>query len=139
MRLDPRFFPAQFRLALLSSRLGRKDRTEQLLRNIIKQAESMTDPQHLLTPVLGEAHYMLGLLLNEFPERVDEAEKELLTADKLEPRQARNAYALATFYLQHKKWDESERFARQFAELTGNSPQSQELLRHILTARASAP
>jgi len=138
MRLDPRFFPAQFRLALLSSRLGEKDRTEELLRNIIKQAESMTDPQHLLTPVVGEAHYMLGLLLNEYPERLKEAEAELLAADKIEPRQARNAYALATFYLQHQQWEEAERFARQFAELTNNSPQSQELLQHILSQRPAA-
>lgn len=139
IRLDPGFFPAQFRLALLSSRLGRKERTEQLLRNIVKQAQSMTDPQRLLTPVIGEAHYMLGLLLKEFPDRVDEAEKELLTADRIEPRQARNAYALATFYLQHSKWDNAERFARQFAELTGNSQQSQELLRHIFVQRSRAP
>lgn len=135
IRLDPRFFPAQFQLALVSSRQGKKDRTEQLLRGIIKQAESMTDPQHLLAPVLGEAHYMLGLLLNERPESVAEAERELLAADKIEPRQARNAYALATFYEQHGKWDEAEHFAAKFAELAPNSPEAAELPRQVRAAR----
>jgi len=136
IRLDPRFFPAQFQLALLSSRHGKKDRTEQLLRDIIKQAEGMTDPQMLLSPVLGEAHYLLGLLLNERPERVKDAEQELLAADKIQPGQARNAYALATFYAQHGKWDEAERFAQRYAGLAASSPDRGELLRQIRAARA---
>ena len=137
IRLDPRFFPAQFQLALVYSRQGKKDRTEQLLRGILKQAEGMTDPQHLLAPVLGDAHYMLGLLLNERADRVAEAERELLAADKIDPRQARNAYALATFYAQHGKLEEAERFAEKYAELALGSPDAAELLRQVRAARAA--
>ncbi|MCE9553234.1 MAG: HEAT repeat domain-containing protein [Planctomycetes bacterium] len=137
IRLDPRFFPAQTQLALLYTRQGKKDRTEQLFRGIIKQAENMTDPQHLLAPVLGDAHYMLGLLLKERPDRVEEAERELLAADKIEPRLVRNAYALATFYAQHGKLEQAESFAEKYAELAPGSPDAAELLKQVRAARAA--
>src|SRR5262249_50187773 len=138
-RLDQRFFPPKFNLAMLYSRQKKKDRTEQLYRDVLKEAAAMTDPQHLLKPVQIEAHCLLGILLNENPKRTDEAAKELLAAWELDPKNVEVAYALATFNLEHGHLDKAEEYAKKLVQLRPDDPRGAEVLKLIEQQKSAAP
>ncbi len=80
LRMDPRFFPAQFNLANLYNAMGRNAEAERVLREGINQA-----------PGEGELYYSLGLLLAE-EKRYPEAASNLGRTAKLIPKRPRVHY-----------------------------------------------
>lgn len=81
--LDASFLPALANLALLYHEQGDKTASEETYRQLIARA-----------PEMAEAHYSLGLLLAENPDRMEESVAALSQAAKLDPTNPRMHYNL---------------------------------------------
>lgn len=81
LRLDSTFVPALLEWGRMENQQNRNDRAEELLRRAVN-----------LRPDLGEAHYMLGLLLGETRTRLEEAATHLERAAELLPERPRVQY-----------------------------------------------
>jgi len=113
---NPRF---SFLMALTYSDLGQKDKTEELLKKVIK-----LDPNH------DRAHYNLGLLYAA-QEKLEAAIHNVLTAEKINSTSPDYPYARATLHL--RQGDKAAAFeaCRTALGIDRNHPGSIQLLRQI--------
>jgi len=88
LRIDPDYVPALVNLAMLQYQMGNRDLTEQLLRKSVA-----------IRPDFAEGRFMLGILLAEDPNDLDEAIDMLKSAVDLDSGRADIHYNLGLVYL----------------------------------------
>ncbi len=88
LRIDPDYVPALVNLAMLQYQMGNRDLTETLLRKAIS-----------VRPDYADGRFMLGILLAENPQHIDEAIESLAAAVDLDPSRADIHYNLGLVYL----------------------------------------
>lgn len=164
LRLDPRFIPAKFNLAVLYNQQGNNSEAEKLLREVVGERPTAVD-----AATVGQAHYSLGLLLAEDADRLEEAtghlkqatealpeyarafynyglalqslqktaqaERALLQAYKLNRADPQTMQALMMFYLSRGVLDRAEIFANELARFNPHDPQLQSLLQQLRRQR----
>jgi predicted CXXCH cytochrome family protein len=153
IELDPDFFPARANLAVLLGSLERRNEAELLLREGIAREPDRGEFHYSLGLVLAEGgrfesaaghigraaelmptrarvQYNLGLALQRIDKHI-EAERALLEASRLAPRDPEFAFALATTYMQRGQWEQARAAASRLIELTRGAPQALDLMRQI--------
>jgi Tfp pilus assembly protein PilF len=131
--IDDRFYPAKVNLAVLYSQMGRNKDAETLLRSVLKIRPDYPEVAYSLGLLLAEekrygeaveylraaargmpgrsrAHYNLGLLLQHMG-KGPEAERSLLKALELEPRNLDYLYAAADHYVKAGRFGEARKIA----------------------------
>jgi predicted CXXCH cytochrome family protein len=88
LRIDSSFVPAHLNVAMLYEQMRGEGDSERLAAS----TEAALRRAVQLRPDLAEAHYTLGLLLAESPERLEEAAVHLSTAAELDTANARMQY-----------------------------------------------
>jgi len=151
--IDGLFYPAKVNLAMLYNRLGENDKAEPLLREVLAAEPDMDDISYSLGLLLAEkkkyreaviyleraaigmpersrVHYNLGLLL-QYLNRDGEAERELMTALKLEPDNLDYLYALADYYLKRGDLHRAKEFAEKILVIHPDNPLALQMQRFI--------
>jgi Tfp pilus assembly protein PilF len=131
--IDDLFYPAKVNLAVLYSQMGRNQDAETLLRSVLKIRPDYPEVAYSLGLLLAEekrygeaveylraaargmpgrsrAHYNLGLLLQHMG-KGPEAERSLLKALELEPRNLDYLYAAADHYVKAGRFGEARKIA----------------------------
>jgi predicted CXXCH cytochrome family protein len=134
IEIDDEFYPAKVNLAMLYNSQGLNDRALELLEEVIKQNPDLDEVYYslgLLTAEMGmyekaagwlkeasvriperaRIFYNLGLI-QEYLQKFQEAEKALLWAYELEPRNPQYIYALAQFYVNRGENEKAEKYIK---------------------------
>jgi tetratricopeptide (TPR) repeat protein len=157
LHLDPNFVPARVNLALLCDQLGRKAEAEAELRRVIRSQPAWAEAHYYLGLLMGEdpkrlaeaarslakaaelapenakVHYNLALALVHL-DRLDEAEREYLTANRLAPGDANVLRAMAVFYYQRKQWPKAIASAERLCQRLPDDAEAAALLSEIRRA-----
>jgi len=160
--VEPTFVPARMNLAMLRARQGDSPEAERLLREAVKLAPTMASANYSLGLLLAEnptrlkeaakflgiaarndpgnsrMQYNYGLSMQRLGAAV-EAERGLLAAFKLEPRNADFVNALVIFYSQQMKWRNAFPYAQLLAQLNPNDPRLRAQVEFIKRNAFNAP
>ena len=118
-KIDPENARYPYLMALTYAELGRKDKTEELLRKVVK-----------INPGHDRAWYNLGLLLAG-QNKLNEAIECLLRAEQLNPREISYPYARATIHLRKGQKMEAFEACRNCLGIDRNYQPAMNLLRQI--------
>jgi predicted CXXCH cytochrome family protein len=143
--IEPSFVPARMNLAMIRARQGDNPEAERLLREAIKLAPTMASANYSLGLLLAEnpnrlkeaakylgiaaehdpgnprMQYNYGLSMQRLGQAA-EAERGLLAAYRLDPRNADFVNALVVFFSQQKRWRHALHFAQLLAQMYPNEP-----------------
>ena len=152
-KIDTFFYPAKVNLAMFYDKLGDKEKSEILLREVVSENPGLYDIDYSLALLLVErkqydealvymekaaknmqmssrVHYNLGLLL-QFLKRENESEAALLKALELEPRNIDYLYALTDHYLKRGKYSEGKKTAEKIVNTYPKNNLGYDLLNYL--------
>jgi Tfp pilus assembly protein PilF len=153
IKIDSLFFPAKANLAIIYNQLGKNDKSETLLRDLIKNHPELPESYYYLGLLLAERknfveaikymkkaselmperariNYNVGLMLQNIG-RKNEAEKELLKALKKEPNNFDFLYALTDHYIKRGKYSKAKKIAMKIKKSFPTNSLGNELLKFI--------
>ncbi len=147
------FVPSRFNLANLYNKLGRNHEAELQLREIIEHQPDHGEANYSLGLLLAEmkrveesadslakaakllpgrtrVRYNYALSLQHLG-RSAEAEAEMLKAHRVNEQDPGIVYALATFYMKDRKWEQALPYTQKLAELAPDAPGPRQLLDQV--------
>jgi Tfp pilus assembly protein PilF len=151
--IDDLFYPAKVNLAILYSQMGRNKDAEALLRSVLKTRPDYPEVAYSLGLLLAEekrygdaveflkaatqgmpdrsrAHYNLGLLQQHMG-KGPEAERSLLKALELEPRNLDYLYAAADHYVKAGRFGEARKIAERMISAHPSQRIGHDLLEYL--------
>lgn len=153
IKIDSLFFPAKTNLAIAYSKLGKNDKAEILLRDLIENHPDLSESYYYLGLLLAEKkeygkaivymqkaselmpersriNYNTGLML-QYLGRNKEAETELLKAINKEPNNFDFLYALADHYIKTKQSKKALKIGEKLKQLYPNNQMGNNIINYI--------